>query len=312
MAGKGHATGDLADLRGIELGHIDWPSQLCFGFFEDETDDGIGATERLEAAEPQPLSFVLQMNRGNAGFGRESRQGDERRLGMLVAIAEVAFHARRRVRAEDRGMRRFERQPIIRVAVGDEHEDLACCLPETYCEAHVQGAEIRASFCKFVSGVTMPPPNAPQLDAFDRQILEILQRDNTTPQRTIGEAVNLSAPAVQRRIKRMTEQGVIRANIAVIDPAAVGQAITIFVEVELISETAEQIEQAKREFAAAPEIQQCYYVTGEADFVLVIVVPSMADYEALTRRLFFGNNNVKRFRTFVAMDRIKVGLSVPT
>jgi DNA-binding Lrp family transcriptional regulator len=151
-----------------------------------------------------------------------------------------------------------------------------------------------------------------QLDAFDRKILEILQRDNTTPQRTIGEAVNLSAPAVQRRIKRMTEEGVIRANVAVIDPAAVGQAITIFVEVEVISETAEQIEQAKREFAASPEIQQCYYVTGEADFVLVIVVPSMADYEALTRRLFFGNNNVKRFRTFVAIDRIKVGLSVPT
>ncbi|MBB3590484.1 DNA-binding Lrp family transcriptional regulator [Rhizobium sp. BK529] len=150
-----------------------------------------------------------------------------------------------------------------------------------------------------------------QLDAFDRKILEILQRDNTTPQRTIGEAVNLSAPAVQRRIKRMTEEGVIRENIAVVDPAAVGQAITIFVEVEVISETAEQIEQAKREFAAAPEIQQCYYVTGEADFVLVIIVPSMADYEALTRRLFFGNNNVKRFRTFVAMDRIKVGLCVP-
>lgn len=150
-----------------------------------------------------------------------------------------------------------------------------------------------------------------QLDAFDRKILDILQRDNATPQRTIGEAVNLSAPAVQRRIKRMTEERVIRANVAVIDPAAVGQAITIFVEVEVISETAEQIEQAKREFAAAPEIQQCYYVTGEADFVLVIIVSSMADYEALTRRLFFGNNNVKRFRTFVAMDRIKVGLSVP-
>lgn len=158
----------------------------------------------------------------------------------------------------------------------------------------------------------MPSPSTPQLDAFDRKILEILQRDNTTPQRTIGEAVNLSAPAVQRRIKRMTEEGVIRANVAVLDPAAVGQAITIFVEVEVISETAEQIEQAKREFAAAPQIQQCYYVTGEADFVLVIVVPTMADYEALTRRLFFGNNNVKRFRTFVAMDRIKVGLSVPT
>lgn len=149
------------------------------------------------------------------------------------------------------------------------------------------------------------------LDAFDRKILAILQQDNMTPQRTIGEAVNLSAPAVQRRIKRMTETGVICANAAVVDPEAVGQAITIFVEVEVFSETADQIEAAKRQFAGTPEIQQCYYVTGEADFILVIVVPAMADYEALTRRLFFGNNNVKRFRTFVAMDRVKVGLAIP-
>ena len=149
------------------------------------------------------------------------------------------------------------------------------------------------------------------LDDFDRKILALLQRDNLTPQRMIGEAVNLSAPAVQRRIKKMTEAGVIKANVAIVDPAALGHPITIFVEVEVISETAEQIESAKREFAETPEIQQCYYVTGEADFVLVVVVPSMKEYESLTRRLFFGNNNVKRFRTFVAMDRIKAGLEVP-
>lgn len=151
---------------------------------------------------------------------------------------------------------------------------------------------------------------ASRLDEFDRKILTVLQRDNTTPLRTIGDAVNLSAPAVQRRIKRMREEGVIRANVAIVDPDAVGQSITIFVEVEVISESAQQIEDAKKEFAASPEIQQCYYVTGEADFVLVIVVPTMTDYEALTRRLFFGNNNVKRFRTFVAMDRVKVGLAI--
>jgi DNA-binding Lrp family transcriptional regulator len=56
----------------------------------------------------------------------------------------------------------------------------------------------------------------------------------------------------------------------------------------------------------------CYNVTGGADFVHTVVAPSMADYEAPTRRLFFGNNNVKRFRTFVAMDRIKVGPGVRT
>jgi Lrp/AsnC family transcriptional regulator, leucine-responsive regulatory protein len=149
------------------------------------------------------------------------------------------------------------------------------------------------------------------LDSFDLAILAILQRDNTTPQRLIGEAVNLSAPAVQRRIRRMEEAGVIRANVAVVEPSAVGQSITIFAEVELISETPEQIDAAKRSFEAAPEIQQCYYVTGEADFVLVILTGSMSEYEALARRLFFDNGNVRKFRTFVAMDRVKVGLSVP-
>lgn len=149
------------------------------------------------------------------------------------------------------------------------------------------------------------------LDAFDRAILRILQRDNTTPQRVIGEAVNLSAPAVQRRIRRMEEAGVVSANVAVVDPVKVGQSLTIFVEVEVESERADLIDAAKRAFAAAPEVQQCYYVTGEADFVLVVVVPSMAAYEALTRRLFFDDRNVRRFRTFVAMDRVKVGLGVP-
>jgi Lrp/AsnC family transcriptional regulator, leucine-responsive regulatory protein len=59
-------------------------------------------------------------------------------------------------------------------------------------------------------------------------------------------------------------------------------------------------------------VQQRYYLLGEADFVLVIVVLTMTAYEAVTRRLFFGNNNVKRFRTFGTMDRVKIGLAVPS
>jgi DNA-binding Lrp family transcriptional regulator len=149
------------------------------------------------------------------------------------------------------------------------------------------------------------------LDARDLAILRLLQADNKIPQRRIAEAVALSAPAVQRRIKRMEEAGVIAANVAVVDPAMVDRAITVFVEVEMEREQAEQIDAAKRLFSEAPEVQQCHYVTGEADFLLVVVVRSMADYEALTRRLFFANNNVKRFRSFVSMDRVKVGLTIP-
>ena len=149
------------------------------------------------------------------------------------------------------------------------------------------------------------------LDRFDLAILGILQQDNATPQRTIGEAVHLSAPAVQRRIRRLEESGVIQANVAVVDPALVGRPVTVLVEVEIESERVDLLDAAKTSFAAAPEVQQCYYVTGEADFILVLTVATMGEYEAVTRRLFFENHNVKRFRTFVAMGRVKVGLSVP-
>lgn len=148
-------------------------------------------------------------------------------------------------------------------------------------------------------------------DSVDRAILRILQQNNRTSQREIAETVNLSPAAVQRRIKRLEESGVIRANVAVVDPAKVGRAITLVVEVEIESERAELYAAAKRSFASAPEVQQCYYVTGEADFILIVTVPTMTDYEALTRRLFFENHNVRRFRTFVAMEHVKVGLSVP-
>jgi len=149
------------------------------------------------------------------------------------------------------------------------------------------------------------------LDSFDQAILGILQQNNGTSQRVIGEAVNLSAPAVQRRIRRMEESGVIQANVAIVDPEKVGQSITLIVDVELVSERTGLIDAAKQSFAEAPEVQQCYFVTGEADFVLVMTVATMADYEALARRLFHSNENVKRFRTLVTMDRVKVGLQLP-
>ncbi len=147
----------------------------------------------------------------------------------------------------------------------------------------------------------------PNLDSFDFAILRILQKNNLTPQREIGDAVNLSAPSVQRRIRRMETEGTIAANVAQILPEAVDLALTIIVQVELISETSDAIDAAKHSFRTAPEVQQCHYVTGEADFVLVVVVESMAAYEDFTRRVLFASGNVKKFRTMVSMDQVKSG-----
>ena len=64
-------------------------------------------------------------------------------------------------------------------------------------------------------------------------------------------------------------------------------------------------------FRSEPQVQQCYYVTGEADFILICTARDMQDFEALTHRLFFEDSNVRRFRTSVSMERTKVGLSLP-
>ena len=150
-----------------------------------------------------------------------------------------------------------------------------------------------------------------ELDNQDFAILDIVQRDSETPQRTIGEAVNLSAAAVQRRLKRMRDAGVIRDTVAVVDPRRVGRPVTIVVAVEMASERRDHIQAAKELFRNDPEVQQCYYVTGEVDFILVITLPAVSDYEAVMQRLFFDNDNVRRFRSFVAVDNVKTSLRVP-
>lgn len=149
------------------------------------------------------------------------------------------------------------------------------------------------------------------LDTFDRKILEIIQKNNLTPQRDIGEIIGLSAAAVQRRIKKMRELGIIEKDVAVIDREKIGNNVTLLVEIFLDSEKIEQIDTLKKQFEKVPEIQQCFYVTGESDFFLVMVVPSMAYYENLTRKIFFSNENIKRFRTIVVMGINKNSLELP-
>ncbi|WP_027797024.1 Lrp/AsnC family transcriptional regulator [Paraburkholderia acidipaludis] len=151
----------------------------------------------------------------------------------------------------------------------------------------------------------------PILDAFDRKLLAEVQRDAQTPQSELGTRVNLSAAAVNRRLRRMAELGVIDHYAAVVAPEKVDYNLTVVVTVEVESEQIDRLDEMKRIFAACPWVQQCYYVAGEWDFVLILTVQNMEQYNELTRELFFSNNNVKRFKTLVSMSRVKVGLGVP-
>jgi Lrp/AsnC family transcriptional regulator, leucine-responsive regulatory protein len=152
---------------------------------------------------------------------------------------------------------------------------------------------------------------AAPLDAFDRKLLAEVQQNAHIPQNELGARVNLSTTAVNRRLRRMADDGVIDRYAAIVSPEKVGFPLTIVTTVEVESEQLDLLDTMKRTFELCPQIQQCYYVAGEWDFVLILTVQNMEQYNDLTRQLFFANNNVKRFKTLVSMSRVKVGLSVP-
>lgn len=151
---------------------------------------------------------------------------------------------------------------------------------------------------------------AQQLDSYDRKLLQLLQTNNRMSQRELADAVNLSPSAVNRRIAVLEADGVITANTSVVDPAKVGKPITVLVQVKLESERLDLLDEVKKRFVDCPQVQQVYYVTGEFDFLLVLAVADMTEYERLTRELFFVASNVKSFQTHVAMQRAKVSLQV--
>ena len=149
-----------------------------------------------------------------------------------------------------------------------------------------------------------------KIDQFDIKILNLVQENNKLRTEKIAEHVGLSPSAVQRRLRRLREEGIIEADISVIAPEEVGRKMIVIVEVTLERERPEILEDFKKLTLAAPEVMQCYYVTGHTDIILIITAKDMQDYDAFTRRFFFGNPHVKRFETNVVINRIKSGLMV--
>ena len=150
-----------------------------------------------------------------------------------------------------------------------------------------------------------------EFDAFDLKLLSILQLSTRGTAEELAQQVGLSPSACLRRVRRLREGGVIEAEVAVLAPRKVGRELTMVVQVALERERADIMDAFKRAMRATPEVMQCFYVTGDIDFILIVTMPSMEEYELFTDRFFFQNPNVRRFTTMVVMDRVKVGLAVP-
>jgi len=150
-----------------------------------------------------------------------------------------------------------------------------------------------------------------KLDRADAALLEAVQQNNRLTSEELAETVNLSPTACQRRLKRLRDEGVIERDVSIVSPKAAGRPVSMIVMVSLERERADIIDRFKSSIRSSRDVMLGYYVTGDADFVLVITAHDMEAYEAFTRRFFYENPDIKGFKTMVVMDRVKASFAIP-
>lgn len=150
-----------------------------------------------------------------------------------------------------------------------------------------------------------------QLDDFDHRLLELLQRDSDATLTALGDAVGLSASAVQRRIKRYRESGLLH-QVAVLDAAHLPSVTLAAVWVTMERDSFRLHSSFRARMRATPEVQQCYAIAGQWDYLVIIAARSVANYREIAERLFVDEGTVKRYETRLVFDTIKTGLSLPT
>ncbi len=142
------------------------------------------------------------------------------------------------------------------------------------------------------------------LDAFDRRLLALVRENNLEPARVLADKVGLSLSAVLRRLRRLRDEKVIVADIAVINPALTGSALTMHVLVQMQQAGPQTMDNFARTIVRHPEVTAAWDVTGDDDFLLKVQVGTMEEYDAFTRRALGEDKGVHSFTTLIAIRNI--------
>lgn len=149
------------------------------------------------------------------------------------------------------------------------------------------------------------------LDDLDRRILQALQLDSSHTNAELAELVHVSPPTCLRRVKHLTDSGVIQKQVAIVDPVKVGSSITAIVEITLDVQAAERMDEFERLVAQEAAILQCYRTAPGPDFILVLQVRDMPAYHELAHRIFATHANVRNVRTYFSTFRSKFDTRIP-
>lgn len=149
------------------------------------------------------------------------------------------------------------------------------------------------------------------LDQIDLEILRLLQADGRTPNAELARQVGLTATPTLERVRRLERAGVIRRYAAHIDPAALGKGLVVFASVSLAMHDAENVEQFESAVRRVPAVLECHHVTGEADFLLKVVVADTREYERILLQHLTKLPGVRQIRSSVVLSTLKEETCIP-
>lgn len=142
------------------------------------------------------------------------------------------------------------------------------------------------------------------LDATDRAILKVLQANGRITNVELADQVSLSPSACLRRVRALERAGVIDRYVALVSPAAVGLATTVFVEITLSSQDDDHLDAFEGAIAACPEVMRCHLMAGESDYLVELACADVSDYERIHRTYLSGLPGVARLRSSFALRKV--------
>ncbi|MEI7968392.1 MAG: Lrp/AsnC family transcriptional regulator [Betaproteobacteria bacterium] len=149
------------------------------------------------------------------------------------------------------------------------------------------------------------------LDAVDRRLLSLLQTDARMTNVELARAVNLSPSPCLSRVRALEEQGFISGYVTLLDPLRLGLQVSVFIQVRLERQIETALEAFERAMTARPEVMECYLMTGNADYLLRVLVPDLAALQDFIVNFLSGVPGVGNIQSSIALKQVKYQTALP-
>jgi Lrp/AsnC family transcriptional regulator len=148
------------------------------------------------------------------------------------------------------------------------------------------------------------------MDQTDLRILRILQEDSSLPVSDVAKKVGLSASPCWKRIKRMQDEGIIKYQISVLDAERLGFGLTVFINIKTGEHSTGWLKEFSANVTAMPEVMELHRIAGDVDYMLKVIVPDMAAFDAFYKDLI-DTAALTEVTSYFTMETIKETTALP-